>query len=82
MRLAIAGAGAVGRSIARELIANGHQVLLIDAFPPALDFTRCRLRRPVGHVEQHPFEILEWKPYDPVVQGCLDRLAVFIEEAK
>ena len=30
MRVAIAGAGAVGRSIARELIGNGHQVLLID----------------------------------------------------
>jgi trk system potassium uptake protein len=30
MRIAIAGAGAVGRSIARELLANGHQVLLID----------------------------------------------------
>lgn len=30
MRVAIAGAGAVGRSIARELIRNGHDVLLID----------------------------------------------------
>ncbi|CAB4900482.1 MAG: TrkA family potassium uptake protein [Actinobacteria bacterium] len=30
MRVAIAGAGKVGRSIARELIANGHNVLLID----------------------------------------------------
>ena len=30
MRIAIAGAGAVGRSIARELLVNGHQVLLID----------------------------------------------------
>jgi trk system potassium uptake protein len=30
MRIAIAGAGAVGRSIAREVLANGHQVLLID----------------------------------------------------
>ena len=35
MRVAIAGAGAVGRSIARELITNGHQVLLIDKQPPA-----------------------------------------------
>ena len=32
MRVAIAGAGAVGRSIARELIENGHQILLIDSF--------------------------------------------------
>jgi trk system potassium uptake protein TrkA len=30
MRVAIAGAGKVGRSIARELLANGHQVQLID----------------------------------------------------
>ena len=30
MRIAIAGAGAVGRSIARELLANGHRVMLID----------------------------------------------------
>jgi trk system potassium uptake protein TrkA len=36
MRVAIAGAGAVGRSIARELIGNGHQVLLIDKDPGAL----------------------------------------------
>ena len=30
MKVVIAGAGSVGRSIARELIANGHEVLLID----------------------------------------------------
>lgn len=30
MRIAIAGAGKVGRSIARELIGFGHEVLLID----------------------------------------------------
>ncbi len=36
MRVAIAGAGAVGRSIARELITNGHQVLLIDKEPDSI----------------------------------------------
>jgi len=36
MRVAIAGAGAVGRSVARELIGNGHRVLLIDRDPGAL----------------------------------------------
>jgi len=36
MRVAIAGAGAVGRSIAAELLQNGHQVLLIDADPKAI----------------------------------------------
>ena len=35
MRVAIAGAGNVGRSIARELIANGHWVLLLDRDPRA-----------------------------------------------
>ena len=33
MRVAIAGAGKVGRAIARELLANGHDVLLIDRDP-------------------------------------------------
>lgn len=33
MRIAIAGAGKVGRSIATELASNGHQVLLIDRDP-------------------------------------------------
>jgi trk system potassium uptake protein TrkA len=36
MRVAIAGAGAVGRSIARELIGNGHQILLIDKNPDSI----------------------------------------------
>jgi trk system potassium uptake protein TrkA len=33
MRVAISGAGKVGRAIARELLSNGHQVLLIDKEP-------------------------------------------------
>jgi trk system potassium uptake protein len=36
MRVAIAGAGSVGRSIARELLDNGHEVLLIDRSPAAI----------------------------------------------
>jgi trk system potassium uptake protein TrkA len=36
MRVAIAGAGAVGMSIAKELIENGHEVLLIDKDPKAI----------------------------------------------
>lgn len=36
MRVAITGAGAVGRSIARELITNGHQILLIDKNPASI----------------------------------------------
>src|ERR1700741_3046208 len=30
MRVGIAGAGAIGRSVAQELIAYGHKVLLIE----------------------------------------------------
>ena len=36
MRVAIAGAGSVGRSVARELLENGHEVLLIDKDPSAI----------------------------------------------
>ncbi|MGH3327710.1 MAG: potassium channel family protein [Streptomycetales bacterium] len=36
MRVAIAGAGKVGRSIATELLDNGHEVLLIDRDPHAI----------------------------------------------
>jgi trk system potassium uptake protein TrkA len=36
MKIAIAGAGNAGRAIARELISNGHQVLLIDKNPKSL----------------------------------------------
>ncbi len=36
MKVVIAGAGSVGRSIARELLGNTHQVLLIDKEPAAI----------------------------------------------
>ncbi|HET9127214.1 MAG TPA: TrkA family potassium uptake protein [Propionibacteriaceae bacterium] len=36
MRVVIVGAGNVGRSIARELIHNGHSVLLVDRDPRAM----------------------------------------------
>ena len=39
MRVVIAGAGSVGRSIARELLANGHEVLLVDRDPHAIRVT-------------------------------------------
>ncbi|MCP2168321.1 potassium channel family protein [Goodfellowiella coeruleoviolacea] len=46
MRVAIAGAGAVGRSIAQELIAGGQQVMLIE--------------RDRAHFEPHSVEQAEW----------------------
>lgn len=42
MRVAIAGAGAVGRSIARELISKNHDVLLIDKDPAKIDGERVQ----------------------------------------
>ncbi|MBA8796309.1 trk system potassium uptake protein TrkA [Friedmanniella endophytica] len=36
MRVSIAGAGNVGRSIAAELLENGHEILLIDHDPRAI----------------------------------------------
>lgn len=36
MRVAIAGAGNVGRSIAAELVGNGHRVLLIERDPDSM----------------------------------------------
>lgn len=36
MRVVIAGAGSVGRSIARELLAHRHEVTLIDRLPAAM----------------------------------------------
>jgi trk system potassium uptake protein TrkA len=39
MRVVIAGAGSVGRSIAQELLTNGHDVLLIDRDPQAIRVT-------------------------------------------
>ena len=46
MRVAIAGAGAVGRSIASELVAGGHQVMLIE--------------REAKQFEPHTVEQAEW----------------------
>ena len=37
MRVAIAGAGAVGRSIARELLGNNHEVTLLERNPDHID---------------------------------------------
>jgi trk system potassium uptake protein TrkA len=37
VRVVIAGAGAVGRSIARELIENGHDIMLLERNPEHVD---------------------------------------------
>ncbi|MBC7638273.1 MAG: TrkA family potassium uptake protein [Rhodoferax sp.] len=40
MRVVITGAGSVGRSVARELLANGHHVLIVDKEPRAVQTAR------------------------------------------
>ncbi len=47
MKVAIAGAGAVGRSIARELVSNSHEVLLLE--------------RDVKHMEPDSVEGATWR---------------------
>ena len=39
MRVSIVGAGNVGRYIAKQLVADGHQVLIIDRDPAAIEQT-------------------------------------------
>ncbi len=43
MKVAIAGAGSVGTAIARELAANGHEVLLFDKDPDVVERLRPHL---------------------------------------
>jgi trk system potassium uptake protein TrkA len=58
MRVAIAGAGAVGRSIAQELIAGGHQVMLIE--------------RDRAHFEPQSVEQAEWVHADACELSSLE----------
>jgi len=43
MKVAIAGAGNVGRFLTEDLAGNGHEVVLIDRDP--IDWPRCRQSR-------------------------------------
>ena len=36
MKVIIAGAGSVGRSIAKELVQSGHDITIIDRHPSAM----------------------------------------------
>lgn len=58
MRIAIAGAGAVGRSIAQELIENSHQVMLIE--------------RDLANVEPSRVEQAEWVHADACELSSLE----------
>lgn len=58
MRVAIAGAGAVGRSIALELLENHHQVMLIE--------------RELGQIEPEAVEAAEWVHADACELSSLE----------
>ncbi|HXW43162.1 MAG TPA: TrkA family potassium uptake protein [Streptosporangiaceae bacterium] len=62
MRVAIAGAGAVGRSIAKELLGNGHDVLLIDKDPSS--------------IKVHSMQRAEWLLADACEINALDDAAL------
>jgi trk system potassium uptake protein len=58
MRVAIAGAGAVGRSIALELVENRHQVMLIE--------------RELSHIDPESVEAAEWVHADACELASLE----------
>ncbi|WP_214371222.1 potassium channel family protein [Pseudonocardia sp. H11422] len=58
MRVAIAGAGAVGRSIALELVESKHQVMLIE--------------RELANVEPETIELAEWVHADACELASLE----------
>lgn len=64
MRIGIAGAGAVGRSVARELIGDGHRVLLIERNP--------------AHYQPHTVPEAEWLLADACELSALQECGIEI----
>jgi trk system potassium uptake protein TrkA len=64
MKVAVAGAGAVGRSVTRELVENGHDVSLIDRNPE--------------HIEADAIPAAHWRLGDACEMSVLQ--AVHLEE--
>jgi trk system potassium uptake protein TrkA len=64
MRVGIAGAGAVGRSVARELIGDGHRVLLIERKP--------------AHYEPHSVPEADWLLADACELSALQECGIEI----
>jgi trk system potassium uptake protein TrkA len=62
MRVAIAGAGAVGRSIAAELVAGDHQVMLIERY--------------AGLFEPHTVDQAEWVLADACELSSLEEAGI------
>src|ERR1700739_3779752 len=74
MKVAIAGAGAVGRSIARELLDNGHDIMLLERNPEHVDVDAI----PAAHwhlgdaCELSLLESVHLEDYDVVVAATGD----------
>src|SRR5271163_2945490 len=74
MKVAIAGAGAVGRSVARELIENEHDVTLIERKPEHIDVDAV----PAAHwqlgdaCEVSMLELVKLHEFDVVVAATGD----------
>ncbi|HEY1840860.1 MAG TPA: TrkA family potassium uptake protein [Mycobacterium sp.] len=74
MRVAVAGAGAVGRSVARELVGNEHDVTLIERNPEHIDVDAI----PAAHwrlgdaCEVSVLESLQLQEFDVVVAATGD----------
>lgn len=64
MRIGIAGAGAVGRSVARELVGDGHRVLLIERNP--------------AHYEPHAVPEADWLLADSCELSALQECRIEI----
>ena len=62
VRIGIAGAGKVGRSVARELLDNGHKVLLIE--------------RERGHYEPHTVPDADWLIADACELSSMEEAGV------
>ena len=63
MKVAIAGAGAVGRSIARELVENSHDVTLIE--------------RNANHVDIDAIPAVHWRLGDACELSLLEEVHRF-----
>jgi trk system potassium uptake protein TrkA len=74
MKVAIAGAGAVGRSIARELVENQHEVCLIERNPGHFDVTAIPAARWLfgDACELSLLEAMQLEEYDVVIAATGD----------
>src|SRR5271155_4404286 len=72
MKVAIAGAGAVGRSVARELIENEHDVTLIERKPEHIDAIPAAHWQLGDACEVSMLELVKLHEFDVVVAATGD----------